>query len=168
MHNRFFTQARGLGRGLMMAAGAALALAATSVGAATQVTELTSGVQYNYAVSFAANSQSAIGVAVTPVTASGKILQIQAVSLYRYPASGSVLQCFLAVPANVTGTSAGTGYVALPDVGASSDFYPATTANITAYIPAAKDAYVNCYRTGGTSYPAETVFVTVVGVINTP
>ncbi len=144
-----------------------LSLESTALAGTTQVNEIANGVQYLYLASFAEDSQSAIGIPVTPETAKGKILELQSISLYRFPSSSSTLQCFLAVPATLASGAAAAGYIALPDTYPSSDFYPASTATLTAYVPAGKSAYVNCYRTGG-SYPAETVYFTIVGVLTSP
>lgn len=124
---------------------------------------VTAGVQYTYPVQFASGAQSVQAVGVTPVTVATKILVIQTVSIYHSGSSAS-LQCFLAVPAQGTDT----GFIALNDIlGSSTDTFPASTANLTAYVPAGKQATVNCYRTGGT-YPAETVYVTVTGNVTAP
>jgi hypothetical protein len=120
------------------------------------------GLQYFYTVTFASGAQSAINIPITPVTATGKLFVMQTTSIYRFPSSTSTLQCFIAVPAG-----ASTGYIAVPDIASASDFYPAGTLNFTAYIPATRNAYANCYRTGG-SYPAETDYVTTAGFITTP
>jgi hypothetical protein len=115
------------------------------------------GVQYTYAATFASGAQSSSDTAITPATPTGKVFVIQTVSIYRYPGSTSTLQSFV-------GLSSG-GYFALPDIGGSSgDFYPATTMNLTAYVPGGANAFVNLYRTGG-SYPAETDYVTVSGYV---
>jgi hypothetical protein len=141
---------------------AAVAAGACALAASAPAQAAVAGIQYLYTVSFAAGSQSATNVQVTPVTAVGKILVVQTLSIYRFPASASTLQCFLAVPAG-----AGTGYVAIPDINSPNDFYPATTLNLTAYVNAGRNAYVNCYRTGS-ALPVETDYVTVSGNITTP
>jgi hypothetical protein len=118
-------------------------------------------VQYFYSSTFAAGSQSSINVTITPPTPTGKTLVVQTISVYRFPAQSSTLQTFIAI------TSGGrTGYFALPDiVGGGSDFYPATTMNLTAYLLAGQHGYANFYRTGGASLPAETDYVTVSGYL---
>ena len=120
------------------------------------------GLQYLYTVSFASGAQSATSVPITPVTAAAKIFVMQTVSIYRFPSSTSSLQCFVGVP-----TGASVGYIAFPDIASATDFYPAGTLSFTAYVPATRDAFINCYRTGG-SYPAETDYVTTSGYITTP
>jgi len=117
-------------------------------------------VQYFTAVTFPSGSQSAIGSAITPVTPAKDVFVIQTVSIYRFPASTSTLQGFIGV------TYGGrTGYYALPDVASATDFYPATTMNLTAYVTAGTSAFVNLYRTGGSGFPGETDYITVTGYI---
>ncbi len=144
----------------LLALAALLALGPACAGAAT--TGL-NAVQYFYATSFAANSQSDINATISPVTPSGQVFVIQSVSVYRFPASASTLQTFVAI------TYAGrTGYFSLPDIGGTNtttDFYPTGTANFTGYVTAGTHAYVNLYRTGGSSYPAETDYITVSGYL---
>jgi hypothetical protein len=144
----------------------ALALGAACASAAPASATTTTGlnaVQYFYTTSFAAGSQSDINATITPVTPAGQVLVIQSVSVYRYPANPSTLQTFVAI------TYGGhTGYFSLPDIGGSnstSDFYPTGTANFTGYVTAGTHAYVNLYRTGGSSYPAETDYITVSGYL---
>ncbi len=152
----------------ILIAASGLGLQTTAVAGTTKVDEVTNGVQYSSYVTFAQNSQSAVDVTVLPATATGKILEVKSISLYRYPSTNSTLQCFLAVPATTIQGSNTVGFVALPDIYPSSDYYPATTLALTVYVPAGKQAYVNCYRTGGASYPAETVYFTVVGDLTSP
>jgi len=75
----------------------------TAVSATTTVNEVANGVQYFSSIEFPAGSQSVGQQTVTPVTTTGKILELQAVSLYRFPNSTSTLQCFLAVPVTTLG-----------------------------------------------------------------
>ncbi len=142
---------------VVAAVGGALAAVAGTAWAAVN------GVEYNYTLAFSSGSQTATATAITPVTDAGKILVLQTISLYRFPASTSSLQCFVGIP-SATGN---TGFVAMPDIGSSTDFYPATTLNFTGYVVAKTNALMNCYRTGG-AYPAETDYVTVIGNITTP
>jgi hypothetical protein len=151
---------------LRAAVAAALALGAAYATAAPAGAATTTGlnaVQYFYSTSFASGSQSDINATITPVTPTGQVLVIQSVSVYRFPASSSTLQTFVAI------TYGGkTGYFSLPDIGGtntSSDFYPTGTANFTGYVTAGTHAYVNLYRTGGSSYPAETDYITVSGYL---
>ncbi len=120
-------------------------------------------VQYFYSTSFAANSQSDINAAITPNTPSGHVFVMQSISLYRFPPNSSTLQAFVAITYNGR-----TGYFSLPDTpgtNTSSDFYPSVTTNFTGYVTAGTHAYVNLYRTGGSSYPAETDYITVSGYL---
>jgi hypothetical protein len=120
-------------------------------------------VQYFYNTSFASGSQSDINATITPVTPTGQVLVIQSVSIYRFPPNPSTLQTFVAI------TYAGhTGYFGLPDIpgsGTTTDFYPTGIANFTGYVTAGTHAYVNLYRTGASSYPAETDYITVSGYL---
>jgi hypothetical protein len=111
-------------------------------------------VQYNYSISFTSGQTSATKT-ITPVTAANMVLVIQNISIYRYPASKSTLQTFLGVNG---------GFIALPDITGTGDYYPAGTANLTSYVPAGQSAYVNTYRTG-TPLNAETVYISVTGYL---
>jgi hypothetical protein len=161
----FFVEAenRGFrGKGVAVAASLIAMLACMVVAAVTPA--MASGldaVQYFYTAQFAAGSQSLINQPITPTTPTGRVLVIQTVSIYRFPASASTLQSFIAV------TSGGrTGYFVMPDIsGSGSDFYPAATANFTLYVNDGTHSYVNLYRTGGASYPAETDYITVSGYL---
>jgi hypothetical protein len=111
-------------------------------------------VQYNYSVPFTAGQTSA-SKTITPATPAGKVLVIQNISIYRYPASASTLQSFLGV---------GNGYIALTDITGTGTLYPAATTTLTAYVAAGATAYVNLYRTG-TPLSAESAYVSVTGYL---
>jgi hypothetical protein len=111
-------------------------------------------VQYNYSISFTSGQTSA-SKTITPVTPSNMVLVIQNISIYRYPASKSTLQTFLGING---------GYIALPDITGTGDYYPAGTANLTGYVPAGQSAYVNTYRTGS-PLNAESAYITVTGYL---
>jgi hypothetical protein len=131
--------------------------AATCASVAVPVPAAAAGlaaVQYNYSIPFTAGVTSATKT-ITPVTPAKMVLVIQNISLYRHPASTSTLQTFLGL---------GGGFIALPDITGTGDYYPAGTANLTGYVAAGQSAYVNMYRTG-TSLPAETVYITVTGYL---
>jgi hypothetical protein len=114
-----------------------------------------SAVQYNYSVTFAAGATSA-SKTITPATPAGKVLVIQTISIYRYPASTSTLQTFVGV---------GGGYFALADItGTGTTSYPAATTNLTSYVAAGQSAYVNMYRTGS-PLNAETAYITISGYL---
>ena len=145
--------------GLRVLAGLAAVLVGSGAGQA-RAGEL-QAVQYFYSASFADGSQSAINTVITPVIPAGKVLVIQSVSIYRYPANTNTLQTFVA--STVGGR---TGYTVLPDIsGNTTNFYPGAAQSLTIYVPAAGHAYVNQYRTGSTSFPAETDYITVTGYL---
>ena len=122
--------------------------------AAAPATPALNAVQYNYSVEFAAGATSE-RLTVTPVTPTGKVLVIQNIGIYRYPANSATLQTFLAVNG---------GFIPLTDIPGNGDLYPAAATNLTSYVPANQSAYINAYRTGA-SLPAETVYITVTGYL---
>jgi|GEM_PF-5037515 len=106
-------------KGVRVLAGLAVALAAAGAGQARAAG--LEAVQYFYNTTIAAGSQSNINVTITPTIPAGKLLVIQSVSIYRFPANTSTLQTFVA--STVGGH---TGYTVLPDIsGNTTNFYPA-------------------------------------------
>ena len=138
------------GRLQTFAAGA-LTVAALSI-ASVPAQAGVGAVEYTYLVPFAAGQTFAVKT-VTPVTPAGKVLVIDHISMYRFPASASSLQTFL-------GTNG--GYVVLPDIRGNGDIYPAAATNLTVYVLAGKTAYLNLYRTGS-ALIADTAYVTLMG-----
>ena len=91
----------------------------------------------------------------TPATPTGKVLVIQNIGTYRYPATADTLQTFLGVNG---------GFIPLPEITGTGDISPAATANLISYVPAGQTAVVNMYRTG-TPLNAETASITITGYL---
>jgi hypothetical protein len=137
-----------------------LALAAFGVATAANAAALV-GETYSYLYVFPASQQSLVNEVITPVTPAGKVFVIQTVSVFRSGGMGP-LQSFIVV--NSLGANSKAN-IALPDIPANtSDFYPAVTMALTAYVGAGTQAFMNFYRTN--SSQPETDYVSVSGYLN--